>query len=63
MLDAWQWWAQFLVALAGTATIVAALLYTVRRRHDRAPLLLGMAGVCFGAWAAFLAPLGEGFGI
>jgi hypothetical protein len=62
-LDAWQWSAQFVVALAGTAAIVAALVYTVRRRHDRAPFLLGMAGVCFGAWAVILAPLGEGLGI
>jgi hypothetical protein len=61
--DAWQWWGQFLVALAGTAAIFLALLSTVRRRHDRAPMLLLVAGICFGGWAVFLAPLGEGLGI
>jgi hypothetical protein len=61
--DAWQWSAQFGVALIGTAAIVAALVYTVRRRHDRAPIALATAGICFGAWAVLLAPLGDGLGI
>jgi hypothetical protein len=60
---AWQWWAQFLAAAAGTLAILAALISTVRRRHDRAPAWLVAAAVCFAAWAVILAPLGDRLGI
>lgn len=62
-LDAWQWNAQLALALAGTASILIALILTLRRRHRAAPAWLALAFPAFGGWAAFLAPLGNGFGI
>ena len=62
-LDAWQWWGQLLVAILGFAAIVAAFVWTTRGGHRRASASMGVAAASFGAWAAFLAPLGNGFGI
>jgi hypothetical protein len=62
-LDAWQWPAQLVVAVAGFAAIVAAFAWTIRRRHRAASASMVVAAASFGAWAAFLAPLGNGLGI
>jgi hypothetical protein len=62
-LDAGQWPGQLVVAVLGFAAIVAAFAWTIRRRHRAASASMVAAAACFGAWAAFLAPLGDGLGI
>src|SRR3954470_8536460 len=62
-LDAWQWWGQFLVAGLGFLAIGAALASLARRGYRRATGFMILAAACFGAWTAFLAPLGDRFGI
>jgi uncharacterized BrkB/YihY/UPF0761 family membrane protein len=61
--DAWQWDAQLVVAAAGLAALVSAFVFTRRRRHRQAVWSGIGAAVCFGVWAALLAPLGNGLGI
>jgi hypothetical protein len=62
-VDAWQWKGQLAVALAGTFAVTAAFVAVTRRRYRAASLLMVAAAACFGGWAAFLAPLGDGLGI
>lgn len=62
-LDAWQWSAQLVVALVGLAAVIAALAFVARRRYRRASASMVLAAGAFAAWAAFLAPLGDGLGI
>jgi hypothetical protein len=61
--DAWQWWAQFGAALLGSAAILAAVVLIATCHHRRASAAMVAAAAFYGAWAAFLAPLGNGLGI
>lgn len=60
---AWQWWGQLAVALLGFGVLVAAVIQTIRRRYAQAVTWVVLAAVFFAAWTAFLAPLGDAFGI
>ena len=62
-LDAWQWYAQFAVAVLGLAAVCAALVAVTRHQYRPATAFMVVAAGAFGAWAAFLAPLGDGLGI
>jgi hypothetical protein len=62
-LHAWQWWAQFTVAVLGAIALGAALAATARARYRAAVALMALAAACFGGWAAFLAPLGNAVSI
>lgn len=61
--NAWQWDAQLAVAVIGFAALAAALWNTMRNRHRRASASMALAAAAFAAWAVFLAPLGNEFGI
>lgn len=61
--DAWQWWGQILVASLGAMAVIAALVAVASKRYRAAIALMTFAAACFGAWAAVLAPLGNGLGI
>jgi hypothetical protein len=61
--DAWQWPAQFFVAVAGFGMVCVACAAASDKRYQRAFIAMTLAAACFGAWAAFLAPLGNGLGI
>jgi hypothetical protein len=61
--DAWQWPTQFLVAAAGFGLICTAFVWASTKHYRRASIAMTLAAACFGAWAAFLAPLGNGLGI
>jgi hypothetical protein len=58
-MDAWQWYAQFGVVLAGSLAVGAAFVLTLRRRYDLAPRCLLAGAGCFLVWAVFLSPLGN----
>jgi hypothetical protein len=58
-MDAWQWYAQFGVVLAGSLAVGAAFVLTLRRRYDLAPRVLLAGAACFLVWAVFLSPLGD----
>ena len=60
---AWQWTGQFIAAAIGFAAIASALVRAARNRFRRARWLAVLATAGFAAWAAFLAPLGDRFGI
>jgi hypothetical protein len=60
---AWQWVVQFGVAMVGTVAVVSAFVAAWRANYRLASALMVLAAVSFGAWAAFLAPLGSGLGI
>jgi hypothetical protein len=62
-VDAWQWTGQLVVALLGAASICAAFVAVKRRRYRTGTALMVLAAASFGAWAAFLAPMGDGLGI
>jgi uncharacterized membrane protein YbhN (UPF0104 family) len=62
-LDAWQWGAQFGVAVIGLVAVISALVFLVHRRYRWASVGMVLAAGAFAAWAAFLAPLGGGLGI
>jgi hypothetical protein len=61
--DAWQWPTQFLVAAAGFGLICTAFVWASSKHYCRASVAMTLAAASFGAWAAFLAPLGNGIGI
>lgn len=61
--DAWQWSGQVVVALLGAMAVSAALGAVVAKRYRAAIALMTFAAGCFGAWAVFLAPLGNRVGI
>jgi hypothetical protein len=60
---AWQWWGQFAATVLGTIALVATFIALLREHYRAALALMTLAAACFGAWAAFLAPLGDRFGI
>jgi hypothetical protein len=62
-LDAWQWWGQLLTAVLGTVALGAAVAAVGRSQYRAAVARMGIAAASFGAWAALLAPLGNGLGI
>jgi hypothetical protein len=61
--DAWQWWAQLGLALAGLLAASAFVYLTMRRRYRDALVVLLVGVGCFAAWAAMVAPFGDRFGI
>jgi hypothetical protein len=61
--DAWQWTGQFVVAALGLAAVGSAIALLWARRYRWAAALMTLATASFGAWAALLAPFGDGVGI
>ena len=51
------------MATIGFGLIVMALWWAGFKHYRRASVAMTLAAVCFGAWAAFLAPLGDGVGL
>jgi hypothetical protein len=49
--------------MVGTVAVVSAFVAAWRANYRLASALMVLAAVSFGAWAAFLAPLGSGLGI
>jgi hypothetical protein len=62
-MDAWQWGAQLAAAAVVFAALLAATALTARRRHAAAVGCVAAAGLCFAAWVALVAPLGNAFGV
>jgi hypothetical protein len=54
---------QFLVAIAGFGLICMAFVWASTKHSRRASIAMTLAAASFGAWAAFLAPIGNGLGI
>jgi len=58
--DAWQWPVQFFVAAAGFGMVCVAFGSASDKRYRRASIAMALAAASFGAWAALLAPMGNG---
>jgi hypothetical protein len=61
--QAWQWSAQLVLAVAGFVAVGAAVVLVRACRYRWAAGAMTLAAMSFGAWAAILAPLGDGLGI
>jgi hypothetical protein len=61
--NAWQWSGQLFVAVVGFFAIAAAIALIRSRSYRWATAAMTLAAASFGAWAAFLAPLGNRLGI
>jgi hypothetical protein len=61
--DAWQWTGQLAVAVLGLLAVGSAFALVWARSYRWAAVLMTLAAASFGAWAAFLAPLGNALGI
>lgn len=61
--DAWQWWAQLGLAMAGLVAALTFAYLTWRRRYRDALAVLIVGIGCFAVWAAMVAPFGDRFGV